>query len=94
MGPLEILLPLVRMFVNTAATGAWPTLQAATGPVSPGACFGPIGFREIRGVSVGASRSAQAVDLLPARRLWDVSVAMTGIDPGLAPLPGAWKGVP
>lgn len=29
------------------------------------------------------SRSAQAQDPLLAQRLWDVSIAMTGIDPGL-----------
>jgi NAD(P)-dependent dehydrogenase (short-subunit alcohol dehydrogenase family) len=85
MGPLQILLPLVRLALNTAAMGAWPTLQAATGPVTPGGYYGPTGFREIRGVSGEGSRSAQAQDQKLAERLWEVSVAMTGIDPGLAP---------
>ena len=84
MGPLQILLPVVRLALNTAAMGAWPTLQAATGPVKPGGYYGPTGFREIRGVSGEGSRSAQAQDRELARRLWEVSVAMTGIDPGLA----------
>jgi NAD(P)-dependent dehydrogenase (short-subunit alcohol dehydrogenase family) len=83
MAPLQILLPLVRLFLNTAAMGAWPTLQAATRPVTPGGYYGPTGFREIRGVSGEASRSSEAQDPAVAQRLWDVSVAMTGIDPGL-----------
>jgi NAD(P)-dependent dehydrogenase (short-subunit alcohol dehydrogenase family) len=83
MGPLQILMPFVRLFLNSAAMGAWPTLQASTGPVAPGGYYGPTGFREIRGVSGDATRTAQAQDPALARRLWDVSVAMTGIDPGL-----------
>jgi hypothetical protein len=51
--------------------------------VAPGGYYGPTGFREIRGVSGDATRTAQAQDPALARRLWDVSVAMTGIDPGL-----------
>ncbi|MGA3969411.1 oxidoreductase [Ralstonia nicotianae] len=83
MGALQLLQPLVRRFLNTAAMGAWPTLQAATGPVQPGGYYGPTGLRGIRGPSGRATRSAQAQDPLLAQRLWDVSIAMTGIDPGL-----------
>lgn len=85
MGPLQILNPLVRVILNNADKGAWPALQAATGAVKPGAYYGPIGFRGIRGVSGEASRSAEAQDPALGRRLWDLSVAMTGIDPGLSP---------
>ncbi|ENN84118.1 putative oxidoreductase protein [Rhizobium freirei PRF 81] len=85
LGPLQLLLPLARLLLNTAAMGAWPTLQAATAPVTSGDYYGPMGFREIRGVSGKASRSARAQDAAAAKRLWDVSVAMTGIDPGLPP---------
>lgn len=85
MGPLQILNPLVGWLLNSADKGAWPALQAATGAVRPGAYYGPIGFRGVRGVSGEASRSADAQDPTLARRLWDRSVAMTGIDPGLPP---------
>ncbi|NPE51190.1 SDR family NAD(P)-dependent oxidoreductase [Dickeya dadantii] len=85
MGPLQILLPLVRVFLNSAAKGAWPTLQAATGKVIPGGYYGPIGFAGIRGKSGESSRTEQAQDPELARRLWDISVAMTGIDPDLPP---------
>lgn len=85
MGPAQLLLPLARLLLNTAAMGAWPALQAATAPVAPGSYYGPIGFREVRGISGEASRSAEARNPETARRLWDASIAMTGIDPGLRP---------
>src|SRR5215468_1552698 len=85
MGVLQILNPLVRVVLNSADKGAWPALQAATGIVKPGAYYGPISFGGVRGVSGEASRSAQAQDLALAQRLWDVSIAMTGIDPDLPP---------
>jgi NAD(P)-dependent dehydrogenase (short-subunit alcohol dehydrogenase family) len=81
VGVLQILNPLVGLMLNSAAMGAWPALQAATGPVKPGGYYGPMGFRGIRGVSGEALRAPQATDPTLARRLWDVSVAMTGIDP-------------
>jgi NAD(P)-dependent dehydrogenase (short-subunit alcohol dehydrogenase family) len=85
LGPLQILLPLVKVFLNTAAMGAWPTLQAATGDVTPGEYYGPTGLAGIRGVSGEVSRAPQAQDSALAQRLWDVSVAMTGITPALPP---------
>jgi len=84
MGPLQFLNPLVRLVLNSAAKGAWPTLQAATGRVRPGGYYGPIGFGGIRGVSGEAELSPTEQDPALARRLWDASVAATGIDPGLA----------
>jgi len=84
MGPLQFLNPLVRLVLNSAAKGAWPTLQAATGRVRPGGYYGPIGFGGIRGVSGEAKLAPTAQDPALARRLWDASVAATGIDPGLA----------
>lgn len=51
------LTPVLRLFANTAAGGAGPALQAATGPVTPGGYYGPSGFVQIRGPS-GAAKSA------------------------------------
>jgi NAD(P)-dependent dehydrogenase (short-subunit alcohol dehydrogenase family) len=48
--------------------------------------YGPRQFGGVRGVSGEASRSAEAQDPALARRLWDVSIAMTEIDPGLPPV--------
>jgi NAD(P)-dependent dehydrogenase (short-subunit alcohol dehydrogenase family) len=84
MAPLQFLNPLVRIVFNSPAKGAWPTLQAATGRVRPGAYYGPIGFGGIRGVSGEAKLAPTAQDPALARRLWDASVAATCIDPGLA----------
>lgn len=85
-GPFQVFMPLVGLFLNTAEQGAWPALEAATAPgVQGGEYYGPQGFREMRGTSGLARRTAAAQDAELARRLWDVSVAMTGVDPGLAP---------
>jgi NAD(P)-dependent dehydrogenase (short-subunit alcohol dehydrogenase family) len=80
------LTPLLGVFLNTAAKGAWPALQAACDPAAKGGeYYGPQGLGETRGASGLATRTADAQDADLARRLWDVSVEMTGIDPGLAP---------
>lgn len=84
-GPFRIFNPVMGLFLNTAAMGAWPALQAATGAAEPGGYYGPQGIAAARGASGRAWRSKAARDPALAMRLWDVSVAMTGIDPGLAP---------
>ena len=83
MGPVQVVGPIVGLLLNSAAKGAWPALLAATGRVKPGGYYGPTGFRGIRGVAGEAKRAPQAEDPALAKRLWNVSVAMTGIDPGL-----------
>src|SRR5438094_387962 len=85
MGPVQLIGPIVGLLLNSAAKGAWPALLAATGPVKPGGYYGPIGFGGIRGVAGEAKRAPQAEDPALAKRLWAVSIAMTGIDPGLPP---------
>lgn len=83
-GPFKVLFAPVGWVLNTAAMGAWPALQAATDPqAKPGGYYGSTGWREMRGVSGEATRTAMAQDAELGRRLWDVSVEMTGIDPGL-----------
>ncbi len=85
-GVFRVFTPLFGLLMNSAAMGAWPALQAATDPAAePGGYYGPAGIGEARGASGRAQRTAAARDPELARRLWDVSVEMTGIDPGLAP---------
>lgn len=85
-GPFRIAAPLVGLLLNSAAQGAWPALQAASAPaVRPGGYYGPQGLGEMRGASGEASRSRMASNSDLARRLWEVSARMTGIDPGLPP---------
>jgi NAD(P)-dependent dehydrogenase (short-subunit alcohol dehydrogenase family) len=81
----HIVMPLAGLFLNSPAMGAWAALQAATARVVPGGYYGPTAFRELRGPSRACTPSRQAQDTELAARLWDVSVAMTGIDPDLPP---------
>jgi NAD(P)-dependent dehydrogenase (short-subunit alcohol dehydrogenase family) len=82
----RVLYRALRPILNTPEKGAWPTLQAATDQnARAGDYFGPQRFGEASGPSGIAKRSAAASDPVLSRRLWDVSVEMTGIDPGLAP---------
>lgn len=80
------MMPVVGMFLNTPAMGAWGALHAATGQIKPGSYYGSTGFHELRGPSFESSCSEQERDPQLAKRLWDVSIDMTGIDPGLPPV--------
>ncbi len=75
--------PIMGWMLNSAEEGAWATLQAATGVVEPGEYYGPQGMREMSGPSGIAKKKPSATDPEAARRLWDVSVQMTGVDYGL-----------
>ncbi|MBW8783581.1 MAG: SDR family NAD(P)-dependent oxidoreductase [Novosphingobium sp.] len=80
-GPVRALMPLIGLFFNSPAAGSWPALQAATSPeAKSGDYFGPQGMREMRGPSGPAKRTLRSEDPEDARRLWEVSVAMTGVD--------------
>jgi NAD(P)-dependent dehydrogenase (short-subunit alcohol dehydrogenase family) len=84
VGAFQIFTPVFGRFLNTAAMGAWPALQAATAAdAEPGGYYGPQGVGGAKGVSGKAKRTKTAQDPALARRLWDASVAMTGVDPGL-----------
>lgn len=83
----RLLFPVAGLVLNGAEQGAWPTLQAAADPAAgPGAYYGPQRFLGLSGPSALAKRKATARDPQAARRLWEVSVQMTGIDCGLAGL--------
>lgn len=85
-GPTAFFFRNFRWMVNTSETGAYPTLQAASDPsVEAGGYCGPQGFGEMKGPSGPVKRKASASDPQIARRLWDVSIEKTGIDPGLLP---------
>ena len=82
--PLRYLSPLASPFFNSAAQGAWPTLQAATGArVQGGDYLGPQGLGEVSGRSGPARATRSARDPKLARELWQRSIELTGIDPGL-----------
>lgn len=85
-GWTQPLLPIVRPLFNPVPAAAWPALQAATDPKAEGGdYYGPQGLWEMRGKSGKAKIAAHGLSLEDARRLWDISVTMTGVDPVLQP---------
>ena len=74
--------PLIRPLFNSSAAGAWPTLQAATAAdVAGGDYFGPSTWAETRGPSARVRPGMNSRDPAQAKRLWELSVKLTGIDP-------------
>lgn len=70
-----------RLFAQSAAAGAWPTLYAATEPDAQGGDFiGPGGLTETSGPPIRARASKAACDPDLAARLWALSVKATGVD--------------
>ncbi|GAA1849620.1 SDR family NAD(P)-dependent oxidoreductase [Pseudonocardia ailaonensis] len=73
--------PVNLLTTQRIGIGVLPQLFAAVGPVEGGAYVGP--RFEVRGHPAPARRSAAARDLSLAARLWDVTIAETGIRPDL-----------
>lgn len=85
-GIARVITPALSLILNTAEQGAWPALQAATAyGVQGGEYYGPQRLRGAAGPSAPALSSAAARDPIAARRLWDISVQLTGVDYGLEP---------
>lgn len=74
--------PLLKLILNTSETGAWPTELAATHPdVKGGQYFGPSNWRELSGPAKQVDSSDSSKDLAKAKRLWDLSIELTDVDP-------------
>ena len=71
----------IGILLNTDAEGALPTLFAATSPeAKDGGYYGPQGFSEMRGETVGSAKIApQALDDSAAKRLWQICEELTGV---------------
>ena len=81
---LMLAAPLFRPLLNTAAQGAWPTLCAATAEeVQGGEYYGPCKRRETAGPAIRVTSTRRSHDNDVARKLWDLSIEMTGVDPGI-----------
>lgn len=81
---LMLLSPLFSPLFNTSAQGAWPTLCAATAPgVEGGDYYGPCKRRETAGPAVKVTSTRRSHDTDVAKKLWDLSIEMTGVDPGV-----------
>lgn len=71
---------IMRVFGQSDAQGALPTLCGATSPaIESGRFYGPDGFREMKGYPVEVRAEAQAYDEELARRLWEISEQRTGV---------------
>jgi NAD(P)-dependent dehydrogenase (short-subunit alcohol dehydrogenase family) len=82
--PLMLLAPLFRPLFNTPAQGAWPTLCAATSDnVQGGDYYGPCKRGETAGPARKVRSTRRSHDSEIAKKLWDLSIEMTGVDPGL-----------
>jgi NAD(P)-dependent dehydrogenase (short-subunit alcohol dehydrogenase family) len=69
-----------RIFAQSAEMGALPILYAATAPdVEGGDYIGPDGFMGQRGYPTKARSSAASYNQVNAKRLWDVSEDLTGV---------------
>jgi NAD(P)-dependent dehydrogenase (short-subunit alcohol dehydrogenase family) len=68
-----------RLLAQDAASGALPTLYAATADLPGNAFVGPSGFGGTRGAPAPCPRSRAATDTATAARLWTVSEQLTGV---------------
>jgi NAD(P)-dependent dehydrogenase (short-subunit alcohol dehydrogenase family) len=78
-----------RIFAQSEEDGALPTIYAAVEDVPGDSYAGPSGLMEMRGAPKLVGRSAAAKDTDVARRLWEVSEALTGVPFPLATTVGA-----
>jgi NAD(P)-dependent dehydrogenase (short-subunit alcohol dehydrogenase family) len=69
----------VRLFAQDAASGAQPTVFAATGNIPGGSYVGPGNRRELSGPPVLVGRSPEAENRETAARLWAASEELTGV---------------
>ncbi len=77
------LMPLMSLMLQSAAMGALPTMRAAVDPtVIGGQYFGPGGPRERGGYPVVVESSEASHNETDARRLWQVSEQLTGVQFG------------
>ncbi|AUX10855.1 short-chain dehydrogenase/reductase SDR [Halalkaliarchaeum desulfuricum] len=68
------------IFAQPAADGALPTLYAATAPdVEGGEYYGPGGLLNMRGPPERQQSSERSYDRETARRLWELSEELTGV---------------
>ncbi len=73
------------IFGQSAAMGALPTVYAAVAEDIEGDDYiGPSGLMESRGHPEKVGRTSAARDTETARRLWEVSAELTGVEPDLA----------
>jgi NAD(P)-dependent dehydrogenase (short-subunit alcohol dehydrogenase family) len=82
--PFLLLMPVLKLFFNSAEQGAWPTLCAATmAGVQGSDYYGPSKRREIAGPAIKVRSNRLSHNEVIAKKLWDLSIEMTGVKPNL-----------
>ena len=77
----RLVMPLAGIMVQSAGMGALPTLRASVDPDAKGGqYYGPNGKNEVRGYPVIVTSSDASHDLEDARKLWEVSEELTGVN--------------
>lgn len=80
-----LLFPLMFL-LSSPSEGAWSTLLgAAAHGIEGGQYFGPGNRMEWRGPAKQVDSTDQSKDPALGKRLWDVSIELTGVEPGLKP---------
>ena len=81
---LMLFAPLFSPLFNSPAEGAWPTLCAATwSEVRGGDYYGPTKRAETAGPATKVRSNRRSHNTETAQKLWDLSIEMTGVNPGL-----------
>ena len=82
--PFMLMMPVLKLFFNSAEQGAWPTLCAATmAGVKGGEYYGPSKRGEISGPAIKVRSNKRSYSESIAKKLWDLSIEMTGVRPSL-----------
>ena len=85
-GPLAVVARVGTMLAQSAEMGALPQLAAAAGPdVESGQFLGPDGRGEMKGFPTLVEPLDAARDRELAKKLWDISEELTGVQFHLAP---------
>ena len=76
-----LLNPLIKALMQNAFMGSLPGVRASLDPqVKGGTYFGPSGFGELRGNPVPVQSNEASHNEKDAKRLWDISQTLTGLE--------------
>lgn len=76
----KLLKPLAPLMMQSQEMGALPQIRAAVAPdVKGGEYFGPGGFGEMKGYPVRVKSNEASHNLEDARKLWELSEQITGV---------------
>ena len=77
----KILYPVFKFMIQDAEVGALPQIRASVDPhVKGGEYYGPSGFMELKGFPVRVSSNGASHNAEDARKLWEVSEKLTGVN--------------